>query len=62
MDDVIISTRLTQEQALALAQFLKRLGWSEVRENTKDLEEANQARDALISIQNSLLSRGFDPR
>lgn len=49
-------------QALALAQFVKRVTWSEIRSCAVDDSEAYEIRDAIEELQRSLAEAGFAPR
>jgi hypothetical protein len=57
-----ISLSLEAGQALALAQFVKRVGWSEIRQNATDDDEAYAMRDALGELAKSLQAAGYAPR
>ena len=46
-DQVEVWMELEPAQALALAQFVKRVGWSEIRQNAVDDDEAYAMREAL---------------
>lgn len=59
---VTVTTELTQSQALALAQFVKRLTWSEIQACAVDEDETYQMRDAVNLLQKSLAEAGFSPR
>ncbi|MBH2567101.1 hypothetical protein I5K95_24490 [Serratia marcescens] len=59
---VTITTELTQSQALALAQFVKRLTWSEIQACAVDEDETYEMRDAVNLLQKSLAEAGFSPR
>ena len=62
MEDVKIEFNLTDAQALALAQFVKRVGWSEIRGNAVDDDEAYTMRDALGELAKALAEAGYAPR
>ena len=59
---VKITVELTIEQAQALAQFVKRVGWSEIRQNAVDDDEAHEIQIALMLVQSSLAEVGYAPR
>ncbi len=59
---VTATTELTQSQALALAQFVKRLTWSEIQACAVDENETYEMRDAVNLLQKSLAETGFSPR
>lgn len=59
---VALSVSLTEVEALALAQLMKRIGWSEWRRNAIDDEEAYVMRDACERVQEGLAQVGFAPR
>ncbi|BEM41324.1 hypothetical protein ACJ8PU_24775 [Serratia sp. CY81489] len=59
---VTVTTELTQSQALALAQFVKRLTWSEIQVCAVDEDETYEMRDAVNLLQKSLAEAGFSPR
>ena len=50
-EQFVLTVALTQPQAMALAQFVKRVGWSEFRSNAVDDDEAYLIRQALAVIQ-----------
>jgi hypothetical protein len=49
-------------QAIALAQFVKRVTWSEIRSCAVDDDEAHLIRDAIEALQRALAEAGFSPR
>jgi hypothetical protein len=59
---VLLTVELTEAHAVALAQFLKRVGWSEMRSCAVDDYEATLIRDALAGVQKEINDAGFDPR
>ncbi|MDF9722833.1 hypothetical protein P4S07_024070 [Serratia marcescens] len=59
---VTVTTELTQSQALALAQFVKRLTWSAIQACAVDEDETYEMRDAVNLLQKSLAEAGFSPR
>lgn len=53
---------LPESQAEALAEFCKRVGWSEMRDCAVDDTEAYEIRNALDKLRNALADVGFAPR
>ena len=50
---------LAAAEAWDLAQFLKRVGWREFRENAIDDDEATRMRDAANRVRKALAEKGF---
>lgn len=61
-DNIKVELQLSEEHALALAQFVKRVGWSEFRANAVDDAEAYKIRAAIDAVQKALAETGFAPR
>lgn len=59
---VTFTVTINEELAEALSQFLKRVGFSELRQNASDDVEAYTMRDALDQVRSSLQEVGYDPR
>ena len=59
---VTITVELTDTEAWELAQFLKRVGWSEWRNNATSDDEAYLMRDGCEKVQRALAQVGFAPR
>ena len=59
---VIFTLNLPSVQAEALSQLVKRIGWTELRQNAKDDQEASDMRSALQALQNELAQQGYNPR
>ena len=59
---VSVIAALEPAQALALAQFVKRVGWQEIRQNAVDNDEAYVMRDALGELAKALREAGYAPR
>ena len=57
--DIAVQLELSDSQALALAQLVKRIGWAEMRQNATSDAEAYEMRDALASLQKTLANAGF---
>lgn len=53
---------LSPDIAWSLAQFVKRVGWSEIRSNSVDDEEAEMIRAGLEYLRDALALSGFAPR
>lgn len=62
MKTQLLDLDLNEDQTLALAQFVKRVGWSEIRQNAVDDEEAYLMRDAINELQRALARQGYNPR
>lgn len=61
-DRVSLVVDLSPDLAWSLAEFVKRVGWSEIRSNAVDDQEADQIRAALEYLRDALALRGFSPR
>lgn len=61
-DEITVSVTLTEEQALAYAQFLKRVGFSDYKNNSVDKDEAYVMVDAGERIRAALHRAGYRPR
>lgn len=57
-----VTVELTEAQAMALAQFVKRVGWREMRDNAVDDDETYLIREAIYCMQSALRDCGFSPR
>lgn len=53
---------MTEAQTLALAQFVKRVGWNEIRVNAVNDDEAYLMRDSISELQDALARIGYAPR
>ena len=60
--DVKVEFELTDAQALALAQFVKRVRWTEVRQNAVGDDEADLMMDAMYEVAKALAAVGYAPR
>ncbi len=60
--DVHVSLYLSDAEAWNLAQFLKRVGFSDFRANAQDDDEAYAMRDAADLVRRSLSEAGYAPR
>lgn len=59
---MILNIELSESEAMALAQFVKRAGWHEFRGCAVDDEEAYLIRDAISKTQDALSEIGYSPR
>jgi hypothetical protein len=55
-------TQLSDEEAMALAQLVKRLTWSDLRGCAIDDAETYTIRDAVGKLQDALAGAGYAPR
>ena len=62
MKTIDITVSYTPAEALAMAQFMKRVGWHEFIENAVDEKEAEIIRDAVSKTQDALSQSGYSPR
>lgn len=62
MTTVTVELQLTDDQALALAQFVKRVTWAEMRACAVDDEEAYVIRAAVDLVARALADKGYAPR
>lgn len=53
---------LTDSEILALAQFVKRVGWFEFTSNAADDDEAHLVKQAFDKLQDVLARAGYAPR
>lgn len=59
---VTVAVELNDVQAMALAQFIKRVGWDVFRACAVDDDEADAIRSAVELVQHALAERGYAPR
>jgi len=57
-----IRLNLTEQEALDLAQFLKRVTWSEMRACAVDEAETYRIREAIRRVRDALADEGWSPR
>jgi cytochrome c len=62
MKNIPIPLELTEQEALDLAQFVKRVGWQEMRQNAVDEDEAYRIREAIDKVRKALAEVGYSPR
>lgn len=61
-DPAKIQFELPGDEAWALAQFVKRVGWTEMRENAETEDETYLIRSALSQLADALRDQGYAPR
>ena len=57
-----LELNINEQTAMALAQFVKRVGWQEFRQNAKDEQEAYLIGDGVAALQRGLSQAGYAPR
>jgi hypothetical protein len=57
-----LTVELSDDEAMALAQFIKRLTFTSIIERTSDQAEAASAHNAFFALTASLRESGYDPR
>lgn len=62
LEIVTVQLSLPPDQALALAQFVKRCCWSDMRTHSVDDAEAYRMRDAIDKLRTALAAAGYAPR
>ena len=60
--DIHITLDLQDAESLALAQFVKRVTWSAMRECAVDDDECYQLRTAIDKLRSALAEAGYSPR
>jgi len=61
-EHITIAVELDAAQAWALAQLLKRIGWSDCRSLAEDDEQTRQMIQATERVRAALAQAGFAPR
>jgi hypothetical protein len=61
-DRIQVSIWLEPGQSLGLAQFVKRVRWTEVRQNAVGDDEADLMMDAMNEVAKALAEAGYAPR
>ena len=59
---ISVELLLDDAQALALAQLVKRIGWSDMRSLAVSDDEAYLMRDAVSEVAKALAAEGYAPR
>ncbi len=57
-----ITLQLTPAEAWALAELVKRIGWSELRPLAANIDEAHQMVNAVDTLRSALALAGVAPR
>lgn len=57
-----LELNINEQTAMALAQFVKRVGWQEFRQNAVNDDEAYLIGDGVAALQRALSQAGFAPR
>ncbi len=60
--EVCGEAEFSDAEALALAQLLKRITWTDMRSNAVDDVEAGSMRDAINKVQRVFADAGYNPR
>ena len=59
---MVVELELSEDEAWALAEFVKRVTWSEMRACAVDDDEAYMIRFAVLAVGEALASQGIAPR
>lgn len=62
MEHVIVTVELDPQQAWALAQLVKRIGWSDCRALAEDAEQTSLMVQAIERVRRALAEAGYAPR
>lgn len=62
MNTIVIHLELPEDQAMALAQFLKRVGYDAYRQCAIDEREAYEMLFACDKLRRALADQGYAPR
>ena len=62
MNETSITVNLTESEAIALAQFLKRSQFSDYRTRAVSDDDAYTMQDAAAKVREALTEKGFAPR
>jgi hypothetical protein len=61
-EEIFLMVQLSDQDAWGLAQFLKRVGYSDFRSNAVDDKEAYRMLAAAEKVRRNLVAMGYDPR
>jgi len=59
---ITLELNINEQTAMALAQFVKRVGWQEFSQNAVNGDEAYLIGDGVAALQRALSQAGFAPR
>lgn len=59
---VTLELNINEQTAMALAQFVKRVGWQEFSQNAVNDDQAYLIGDGVAALQRALSQAGFAPR
>ncbi|MEM1279987.1 MAG: hypothetical protein AAGG53_08255 [Cyanobacteria bacterium P01_H01_bin.152] len=62
MSETSITINLTESEAIALAQFLKRCGFSDYRARATSDDDAYMMQGAAAKVREALSTKGVNPR
>ncbi len=63
MDQILtLEMNMSDAQAIALAQLVKRISYRELRTNASSDTEADRMREAISELQDALARSGYAPR
>ena len=62
MEHVIVTVELDAEQAWALAQLVKRIGWADCRSLAEDQAQTRLMIEATERVRAALAAMGYAPR
>jgi hypothetical protein len=60
--EIIVTIEFTDQEAWDLAQFLKRIGYSEFRSNAVDDDEAYRMQKVTSKLRLAINELGYNPR
>lgn len=62
MSNVSVDLELSEAEAVALSEFVKRINFEDIKNNAVDETQAYCMRDSLSRLQDALARCGFNPR
>ena len=62
MEHIIVTIEFDAEQAWALAQLVKRIGWADCRSLAEDDEQTRQMIQPTARVRAALAAAGYAPR